>query len=172
MTIKTKSANFRAPRDAAHTAQHTTEGATLASLYIVNGNGCKHYPEKLPVWKIADALLYAISYHFEHTEGAPKLTPYSAARLRATLQQAADDLGSGAIADLQIAFAEQWEGDEIGMRLFGATVPPTIDDSYYPSTLMLAIGPMGELSQRQVQPSINSVMRRHKAFGGRGYVFQ
>ncbi len=170
MTTKTKGANFRAPRNAAHTAEHTIKGASLASLYIVNGRGCLHYPDKLPLTKVADTLYFLLSSHFERAEGAPKLNAYSAARLKGTLQQAANDLASGAIADIQIAFAEKC-GDEIGMRLFGATVPPTTGDSFSLSTLMLAISPCGEVSQRQVQPSINAVLRRHRAFGGRGYVF-
>lgn len=170
MTTKTKGAQviyLNAPSNAATHTQHTTEGATLASLYLINERGCKHYPEKLPLSKVADALLYVLSSHFECTEGTPALTPYSAARLKATLQQAAEDLGSRIIADVQIAFAEQPQGDECGVRVFGVTVQPTTEDSYYPSTLVLAIGPLGEVSQRLLQPSVNATVRRQQGFGER-----
>lgn len=173
MSAKTKSAQviyLNAPRNAAHAAKHTTEGPGLASLYIINGNGCKHYPDKLQTWKIADALFYVLSNHFECTEGTPQLSPYSAARLNATLQQAATDLENRTIVDLQIVFAERGEDDEIGMRVFGATVAPTVADTYYQSTLVLAIGPRGEVSQRLVQPTVNAAMRRNQGFGGRRHV--
>lgn len=164
---RTKGANFRAPRNAAHTAKHTAEGATLASLYMVTPTGYNHYSQKIPTGELADTVFGVLEDYFVCTEGTPELDPYSAARLIATLRQAAANMQTRTIVDFKVVFPEQRD-DETGIRVFGACIAPTAQDSYCTSSLVLFIGPLGELSQRLMQLTTNPIKHAQQGFKVRG----